>query len=465
MVTRALKPGLYQFTYSGNVTDPSQNIRFGGNVRMISQSSQPWTIEVLPANTLDAYVYLDLYATDSNNPLHNLRLIRQDHVGTGCFFDSDFVNKLRPFRVLRFLDWQNPNAPANFPARWADEKPVNYQSLAGRNEGSDADRMPVEIMVRLANEIGADAWFTIPFAAPNGDYGAHDNDYVRRSARYVAQNLRPGLKVYVEHANEIWNFYNPQRAMTQFCRSTFGSRVNAQSDFSCALIGHAERTVRVGAIYEEEWRNAGRNDRDVIVTLGGQRANAGIAETMLSWLRENYGGQIPIIEAYNVAPYFATEFAEEVNRRGPNRFPRSEAIAWIREEIDVLMESLRNGEYSDLGTLQRFAPLTRNGSIGYIAYEGGEHFVATPGMSREVRQYLLDLKRSPEYQGLVSYYLDRWHQVSGGGMFCWYSSIRPISDPAQTSGYGYYWQIWDTTFSGDTPTWLGIRDYLERYRR
>src|SRR3546814_10140296 len=53
-------------------------------------------------------------------------------------------------------------------------------------------------MVGLANALGTDAWFTVPWNA--------DEDYVRRFATYVRDNLAPGRKAYVEVANEVWNW-------------------------------------------------------------------------------------------------------------------------------------------------------------------------------------------------------------------------------------------------------------------
>jgi len=42
-----------------------------------------------------------------------------------------------------------------------------------------------------------DPWFNLPHKA--------DNNYVRQYAKYVKDNLKPGLKAYVEYTNEAWN--------------------------------------------------------------------------------------------------------------------------------------------------------------------------------------------------------------------------------------------------------------------
>jgi hypothetical protein len=58
--------------------------------------------------------------------------------------------------------------------------------------------MALEYMVRLANDLDADAWFNMPHAAAD--------DFVRRIATYVHDRLEPGRRVFVEWSNEIRNF-------------------------------------------------------------------------------------------------------------------------------------------------------------------------------------------------------------------------------------------------------------------
>ncbi|MFN3786218.1 MAG: hypothetical protein ACK4RS_05200, partial [Thiothrix sp.] len=56
---------------------------------------------------------------------------------------------------------------------------------------------PLEVQVELANQLNAHPWFNIPHNAT--EY------YSREFARYVANNLKPGLKAHIEYSNETWN--------------------------------------------------------------------------------------------------------------------------------------------------------------------------------------------------------------------------------------------------------------------
>ena len=59
-------------------------------------------------------------------------------------------------------------------------------------------QIPFEVIVQLANEVGADPWFNIPLKA--------NDDYVRELASYVDEHLDDGLVAKFELSNEVWNW-------------------------------------------------------------------------------------------------------------------------------------------------------------------------------------------------------------------------------------------------------------------
>src|SRR5205807_5801195 len=59
-----------------------------------------------------------------------------------------------------------------------------------------------EYCIELANHTGKDIWINIPVAATD--------EYVRQLASMLKNRLKPGLNLYVEHSNEVWNFGFPQ---------------------------------------------------------------------------------------------------------------------------------------------------------------------------------------------------------------------------------------------------------------
>ena len=61
----------------------------------------------------------------------------------------------------------------------------------------EPDGFPIEVLVALANKLNVNPWFCVPHMA--------DDDYVRKFATYVRDNLRSNLVAYFEFSNEIWN--------------------------------------------------------------------------------------------------------------------------------------------------------------------------------------------------------------------------------------------------------------------
>ena len=59
-------------------------------------------------------------------------------------------------------------------------------------------------MIELANETGAEPWFTIPHLATDATVAA--------MARQIRDELAPGRTIYIEHSNEIWNNFQTSMA-------------------------------------------------------------------------------------------------------------------------------------------------------------------------------------------------------------------------------------------------------------
>ncbi|HEX8420309.1 MAG TPA: hypothetical protein VF638_09890, partial [Sphingomonas sp.] len=101
-------------------------------------------------------------------------------------FDQRFVDDMKPFGVLRFLDWSNTNGnPAS--VTWANRSTLD-------RAGTDGTALEHEI--DLANAAGSDPWFTVPYNA--------DETYIRNMGKLVHDRLAPGRRAYFELSNEVW---------------------------------------------------------------------------------------------------------------------------------------------------------------------------------------------------------------------------------------------------------------------
>ncbi|MFM8332013.1 MAG: PKD domain-containing protein [Candidatus Methylumidiphilus sp.] len=138
-------------------------------------------------------IWFNILQSDAANPIHNIRIVKvsEEFSYAQNPFNDSFLDKLRPFKAIRFLNWSIAN---NSPVldTWQDRtRPTRYTQGAGKG-------VAYEYVVDLANRLHKDVWLNVPHTA--------SDDYVQAMALYFRDNLDPGLTVYLEYSNEVWNW-------------------------------------------------------------------------------------------------------------------------------------------------------------------------------------------------------------------------------------------------------------------
>ena len=242
-----------------------------------------------------------------------IRLIRPGYpAGTAQTFTNEFVRSLRPFRVLRFMDWLSTNSNPGF---YGD---AGHHTLhwSGRHVPSDATQQDVgdkhgvawEYAIALANQTGKDIWINIPVAA--------DDDYVRQLASLLKKTLTPGHRIYVEHSNEVWNFgfpqyiYNKLAAEDEAARGGSVLNNDGSTDHEVwAHRRHAKRLVEIARIFASVYgQNAlGNTIRPVYAswTINPKDYYADV----LAWVNTTYGPPKRFFYAIAGAAYFNVQKA------------------------------------------------------------------------------------------------------------------------------------------------------------
>jgi hypothetical protein len=161
-----------------------------GNVRVLRREAGVDTIQVMPvaasgAGNADAELIaiFTLVRTDPAKPLRNIRLLAPGGIcagrpfvavgsAAGCpagafrpfhlhhaqlLFNPSFLEGLRRYRLLRFMDWQRTNGS---PQQHASQRALPTHQFWSTERG-----VPWEVMVALANVLGADPWLCIPHRA------------------------------------------------------------------------------------------------------------------------------------------------------------------------------------------------------------------------------------------------------------------------------------------------------------
>ncbi len=328
---------------------------------------------------------LSITSVNPHNYLRNIRVIMPNNAPPGEMFNPVFLERLHGYKVLRFIAWMfgpSNEDPAFTPHTWSARPTLEDARWESTRRG-----VPVEIMVQLANRVGADPWFSIPHLA--------DDEFVRRFAETVRDSLDPKLKVYVEHSNEVWNSSYPQKAYAQERGLALGLSTDPDE---ARTRYHAWRTREIGEIFEQV---LGR-DR-VVKVLAMFTEMPDLSEQALAW-----DGTASHVNALAIAPYFGYELGlVEHNARVE------------RMTLDELFQELETHALPEANqfTIQQ-AKIARRYGLPCIAYEGGQHLVRLEGQPNErIEQLFNAANRDPRMGRLYTRYLEDWSRATGGQLF------------------------------------------------
>ncbi len=138
----------------------------------------------------------------------------------GTLFTPDFIALLHRFEAARWMDFLS--TAHNEQRQWSDRALPGWASVGDESRqkltvnGKSKDRGgPWEDVIRASNAAGVDAWINIPLYADDAyvanvartfKYGSDGtNPYGARQEQPLYPPLDPGLNLYVEYSNEVWN--------------------------------------------------------------------------------------------------------------------------------------------------------------------------------------------------------------------------------------------------------------------
>jgi len=202
----AFPAGRYRAEWQG-----SGRVRFGQDARIIRRgrfAEGGWFAD-LRVRPSDSGLHVMITRTDPADPVRCLRiwmpegqgrLLEGPGDGAGSSpFHPLYLDRLRPFKVLRFMQTQETNSSTI--RSWSDRRSpraVRQSSGDPATVGEPAfNGVAPELMLRLAQDLGADPWFNLPHGA--------EEDFVLGFAEMAWASLGPERRVYVEWSNEVWH--------------------------------------------------------------------------------------------------------------------------------------------------------------------------------------------------------------------------------------------------------------------
>ncbi|MDZ7316525.1 MAG: T9SS type A sorting domain-containing protein [candidate division KSB1 bacterium] len=367
--TFSLKEGRYVVLYDG-----IGKVNVGFDAKLYRQA--PGRIE-FDLKRKDNIFSLEILESQRGNHVRNIRVLLP---GTESTYEqnpwcSEWLEKLEPFKVLRFMDWGYTN---NSTLRYWNERPqIDDYTYTLRG-------VPYEWMIELCNLKGADAWVCVPHLA--------DEEYVRNMARLFRDRLRPDVKIYVEYSNEIWNW---MFAQTQY--------VNIAGDQTRPW---PERIVPFIQRALDWWSDefAGQLDRLVRV-VGVQHAWQDVSNRIVFNMRPGS------FDAFSPAAYFG--FSE----RGYAALEKLGAAATAEDVLFWAREGMLSDSYK--WTKDQFNSIAKKLNLPMIYYEGGQHLTPNPFGSDQ--PYNSALTEAQTHPGMYDLYCE------------WFDSLRTFVLPGKTA--------------------------------
>jgi hypothetical protein len=298
-----------------------------------------------------------------------------DHVSGDNPWNPSFIEQIKPYSTLRFMDWGKVNN-------------ATRTSFDQRKTKADPDQSPIvayEWMIDLCNRTGKDMWVCIPHAA--------DTQYSLQLAELIDNTLDPSLTVYIEYSNETWNGMFKQ---FQYCIDQ-GQALNlpgqsmepGNNKWYQGWAYHVYAAVRHFAEFDTVFADA--PEGRLIKVLGGFIGNPACTEHHLRVLEDPRVNPDKVeVDAYALAPYFG----HSVDGSAENVF-------------ELLREDLHE---KVVPKLEKHRKLVDAAGLKMVAYEGGQHLLenadqanAKPEMYEMYREYLNTM--SIYFDGVFAHYV------------------------------------------------------------
>jgi hypothetical protein len=343
--------------------------------------------------------------------IKNIRLLRPGYpLDTREVFNKDFLNALKPFSTMRFMDIMRTN----------DTKVTEWDERAKVTDPmqSSVKGIAWEYAIMLANQTGKDMWINIPVQA--------SDDYVKQLAKLIKSSLNKDRCVYVEYSNEVWNTIFPQyhwnyeKAKEEVEKGGEGGKAltDDYKDDNTYFHGWkrvAKRLVEISNIFKDVYadKEGGANPNAINTVIRPVLASQSAIPTMLRMqvklIEKYYGPPSKFIYGIAGAPYIGPD--KSVAGR-----PGSTADQLLDSAADSGMKWIKDV------TLQ-YQTVARFYRLHSLCYEGGPGFDGEHSVEGKIAA-----NRDPRIGKLITDYLNAWYGT-GGELFMYFNLA---------SGYGKF---------------------------
>lgn len=438
----ALPYSRFSVTYKGK-----GRVGYRSAARKLISESRP-NHDVVDVTGMDEdYAILSIEQTDPSDPIREISIVPIEHLDAyrqGNVFNPDWLKHMTPFRAMRFMNWTQTNDTRQ--QRWNERPRVQDYTWVLRG-------VPWEIIIDLANKLGAEPWVNVPHLA--------DDEYTRELADLFRTRLAPGLRIYVEHSNEVWNWRFPQAQHANVAgKGRWGGDVG-----DAFMQWHGVRTAEICDIWKQQVF-AG-DARRVHCVLGVQAGWRGLEKAALEcpkWVGE---GHAPCykhgIDSLGIAAYFSGCLDGDA---GWKKADRTEQIrGWFRDPdggLDRAFGQLIEGSQFECAdtvrnmaaTYEYFKKTAEQYGLVIVAYEGGQHVTGNGSKIQDDPAFIafhLAINRDPRMGVAYRKNLEAWKKA-GGTLFVHYFDI---GKPSKWGSWGALESLRQAT----SPKWQALTDF------
>lgn len=323
--------------------------------------------------------------TNTNGGVQNVRLIRPGYTAdTKQIFTTPYLNALKPFTTLRFMDFlsmNNFNNPAQggaYPAatNWADRRlPDDSTQMDSGGKHGEA----WEYAADLANETGKDLWINIPISA--------SDNYIMQLATLLHKIVKPQLPIYVEYSNEVWNYGFVQNWWN-------GAAAKAENIEGGGAIRYAKRTVEISNLFRKVYGPAAMN-ATIRPVLMWQEYDYPTVWNMLKWIDTTYGPPKNLLYAIGDAAYIDAD---------------------TTTSVDTILAALQKSSDNSRKMTEGYTYVARLYGLKQMAYEGGVGMNGAGDLDKK-----LAANRDPRIGPILKrHLLENWF-AAGGDLFCYFN--------------------------------------------
>ncbi len=308
-----------------------------------------------------------------SNPIKNIRILlpNTNETDANYPFNPSFLQKLKPFKAIRFLNWAG--AYWSSDVEWSKRRPATYYTQMNIHDSWEARSVAYEYMIKLCNILERDMWLPVAYQI--------NENYATELGKLVMKDLNPNLKVYLEYGNEVWNLAFPFNIQYAYVQNNAPASLQNQ-DHQYRYAHFANRIFKAF--------NSSPSPR-VVRVLSGQQGSSSVLERSVKGMA--FVAAAGQFDAGSVTDYM---FQNEAI----NQLSATPTIKDAAKAYRAAMQTSLNYMQQNLDVLQ---PLGKN----MISYEGGVHALVAPNDNSAKAKTLLAFAKDTSFYNISREWLSK----------------------------------------------------------